>query len=449
MIFGSLLLKNSKHDFATEAASAFLMNRWLIFPILSLALFIPSVTECHSRALRAPAEAATCNTPTTPFCDALMPPPIGWNGPVFNLSQNYPANPGNEPKPWEQFQPDSQPAQYLAAVLNYFFEGNIRPSVEASFDTSLNPVRKWYHVPWQDFGANGREFIHGLTRERSSRPGELHPNQSQLWTNYAVGFYNAPGGFAIGRVWTNHDAPNASLANMPEGTVAAKLLFTTAPVNEVPYLQGAPEWTGYIYRDVHNDRPQITFPRSPLKLRLLQVDLAVKDDRVANTTGWVFGTYVYGGGIDGSPGQGWNNVRPVGLMWGNDPNYSSTWSLTETKINPTVRLPHYGYQGRLNGPVDNPISSCLSCHATAQKPPGMMFPPAGSDPSRWFQNYKSGQPFDTGGISTDYSLQLSVGIANFEASKAIPPASSPTAVRQLRERLNRYSVPPRDGGLIH
>jgi hypothetical protein len=421
------------------------------FASLVLALVIISTVESHSQALRVPQPATveTCNTASTPFCDALMKPPAGWNGPVFKLSQDYPANPGNEPQPWKQFKPDSQPEQFLAAVLNYFFEGNIRPNVEASFDTALNTVRKWYHTPWQDFGANGREFIHGLTRERSSRARELHSNQSQLWTNYAVGFYNAPGAFAIGRVWANHDAPNPSLSNMPEGTVAAKLLFTTAPVNEVPYLQGAPEWTGYIYTDVHNDRPEVTSPRSLLKLRLLQIDLAVKDSRVASTTGWVFGTYVYGGGIDGPSGQGWQNVRPVGLMWGNDPNYSSTWTLTETRINPAVRLPHHGYQGRLNGPVDNPISSCLSCHATAQKPPGVMIPPAGTNPARWFQNYKSGQPFDAGGISTDYSLQLSVGIANFEASKALRLAPSPTAARQFRERLNRYSVPPRDGGFIH
>jgi hypothetical protein len=76
---------------------------------------------------------------------------------------------------------------------------------------------------------------------------------------------------------------------MPEGAVAAKLLFTTAPV---PYLQGAPEWTSYIYVDVHNDCPEITSPRSPIKLRLLQVDLAVKDSRVASNTAWVFGTSV-------------------------------------------------------------------------------------------------------------------------------------------------------------
>lgn len=350
------------------------MKIFLSFTVTFIFVVALIRAESHGQALLAPALTA-CNTSATPFCDALMQPPAGWNGPVFKLSQSYPPNPGNEPQPWKQFSPASQPEQYLSAVLNYFFEGNIRPNVEASFDPALNPLRKWYHAPWQDFGANGREFVHGLTRERSSRPRELHSNQSQLWTNYAVGFYNMPGGFAIGRVWANHEAPNPSLSIMPDGTVAAKLLFTTAPINEVPYLQGAPEWTGYIYTDVHNDRPKITDPRSPIRMRLLQIDLAVKDNRVASTTGWVFGTYVYGGAGSSPPGQGWQNVRPVGLMWGNDPNYSSSWTMDEARINPVVQLQHYGYQGRLNGPVDNPISSCLSCHATAQKPAGVMVPP--------------------------------------------------------------------------
>ena len=34
----------------------------------------------------------------------------------------------------------------------------------------------------------------------------------------------------------------------------------------------------------------------------------------------------------------------------------------------------------------------------------------------WFRNIKSGTPFDAGRQSTDYSLQLSVGIANFTAN---------------------------------
>ena len=61
-----------------------------------------------------------------------------------------------------------------------------------------------------------------------SLPGELAPQQKKKWNNYAVGFYNAPGGLVIGKVWTDHGKPNPAASLFPNGTVAAKLLFTTA-----------------------------------------------------------------------------------------------------------------------------------------------------------------------------------------------------------------------------
>ena len=102
-------------------------------------------------------------------------------------------------------------------MLAYFYEGNIRPDVEASFDPAQNTVRSWYHAPWQDVGTNGREPIHGLTRERVNLPGELDPNQTSQWNNYAVGFYNAPGGVTIGQVWADHGDPGRQQGELPRG----------------------------------------------------------------------------------------------------------------------------------------------------------------------------------------------------------------------------------------
>jgi len=311
-------------------------------------------------------------------------------------------------------------------------------------------VRGWYNAPWQDVGLNGREPLHGLTRERTSQPGELAPQQIHTWNNYAVGFYNAPGGFAIGRMWANRGQPNPVAArDLPDGTVAAKLLFTTAPVSEVPYLAGAPEWNAYVFANTSDPRPTPTSPRAVVKVRLLQIDVAVKDSRLSPLTGWAFGTFVYGGGPGGPAGSGWTNVAPVGLMWGNDPGHAGTGPLKETWINPAVRMPHLGYQGRLNGPVDNKISSCLSCHSTAETPPGAMVP-SGGDPSAWFRNIPSGQPFDAGRQSLDYSLQISVGLNNFAARSALlrerDPAKRALILRNI-EQLD--AVPPRDGGPIH
>ncbi len=65
---------------------------------------------------------------------------------------------------------------------------------------------------------------------------------------------------------------------------------------------------------------------------------------------------------------------PVGLMWGNDPTlnqaaFDSGKRATESVIMTDKVQGHplkLGWLRRLNGPVDNPISSCLSCHSTAQ-----------------------------------------------------------------------------------
>jgi hypothetical protein len=387
-----------------------------------------------------------CDTPTTPFCNALMPPTPGWKGHVFKLSQGYPASAPPEPFPWSKYDPTKQPGEYLKAALAYFYEGNIRAS-----DPTLNKVRVWYNAPWQDVGLNGREFIHGLTRERVSLPGELAPQQTKKWNNYAVGFYNAPGGAVIGQVWKDHGKPNPAASLFPNGTVAAKLLFTTGSEAEVPYLKGSPTWNAYVYADPNDPSPNPTSPRKVLPVRLLQIDIAVKDDRVASTTGWVFGTFVYGGGPGGPAGSSWTNVAPVGVMWGNDPGYSGSGPLTQNWLNPAVHMPHVGYQGRLNGPVDNPISSCMSCHGTGEIPSGVMVPPSGQNPARWFQNIKSGQPFDPGRQSTDYSLQIEVGISNFERHQPVVKAASPQErVLQLR-KLQQDSDPrtPRDGAPTH
>ena len=137
-------------------------------------------------------------------------------------------------------------------------------------------------------------------------------------------------------------------------------------------------------------------------------------------------------------------------MWGNDPNFSGTGELQETWINSGVTLPHVGLQGRLNGPVDNPSSSCLSCHSTAQAPPAPMLPVAGADPRLWFRNIKSGTPFDATGISLDYSLALSTGIDNFNKARSLStPQARGSALRIYNQSKLADPRTPREGGPNH
>jgi hypothetical protein len=235
--------------------------------------------------------------------------------------------------------------------------------------------------------------------------------------------YNRLGGYTIGQVWCDPKNPLALAARFPEGTVAFKLLFTTATPSQVPYLQDSFEWQAYVASSHSGARTIQT-------VRLLQVDLAVRDARAASTTGWVFGTFVYDGTVPGN--TPWERLVPLGLMWGNDPTLTRARYQAGDRPVETVILTdtiggvpqHLGWSGRLNGPVDNPLSSCLSCHSTAQDPYVRSFAPAQNTPdaqgvSIWFTNIASGVPFMPGGASLDYSLQLAVGIRNF-ASNASP-----------------------------
>lgn len=358
------------------------------------------------------------------FLDARNNPPANWSGPVFKLSQDYPRKRPRKEEPWRAFSFRTQPKQYMESVLRYAYEGNI----EVDWVGQNNSVRRWYHTPWLHVGTNGREFVRGLTLERSSRPRELHPNQSSTFRNWGVGLYNPRGGYTIGKVWADPSAPKASEAKFLEGTVSVKLLFTQADSTEVPFLRGAKEWQADTRRD----------PNNLETLRLLQIDVAVRDGRANSTTGWIFGTFIYDGNAPGN--FPWERMIPVGLMWGNDPDVTeqdvedSVRVIKQSWINPDARslVQHLGWAGRVNGPVDNPRSSCLSCHSQAQVPArngNQMAPPVripDDEKLHWFRNIKARQPFDQGAQSLDYSMQLTLGIQNFQRSRT-------TAVRSLLE----------------
>lgn len=362
--------------------------------------------------------SSTASGQQTPFPDAHELPPAGWTGAVFKLSQAYPTSPpASQTHPWESIDFKTQPQSYMDAVLDYVYEGNI----EVDFRVQDNAVRKWYHAPWMHWGPRGREFIHGMTRERTSRPKELAPTQVSQFQNWAVGFYNAPGGYTIGQVWEDHNDPDPTLCKFPNGTVTAKLLFTAATTTEVPFLENAFEWQANALKNLNGT------DREPRMLKLLQLDVAVRDSRADATTGWVFGTFVYNNEHDGATPL--RKMKPVGLMWGNDPGVTPDMvaggtQLAESWINGNVSVEHYGWAGRLNGPVDNPISSCLSCHATAQIPSSSRMTFRNNETIaeklRWFRNIKAGDPFDVGSTGTDYSLQIAFGIVNFRQSQTQP-----------------------------
>lgn len=373
--------------------------------------------------------------------------PDKYHGRVFRLSDTYPKNKPvmddalkniltiDFKKNWKK---------YMAAVKAYIFEGNATKDYENSFFLEDNKVRNWYHVPWQHWGPQGREGFHGLTQEGPVGKQMLAPTQNSTTHAYAVGFYNEQGGYGIGKVW-NTDEPNYSFLNFegfPEGTVVGKVLFVPLESNEVPYLENPVSWNAYMYEsDIPGRKNASNTARVQHQVNLIQMDIMVKDKRAESTGGWVFGTFVYQGKLNND--NRWENLMPVGIMWGNDPentesNYNPTptktvinASLKETIINDSPDMPamHLGWSSRLNGPVDNAYSSCMSCHSTAQYPvvsnilpqyntPPVQIPAVGTNATpewmKWFRNVPCGTPFDPGqAVSMDYSLQLVKSIQNY------------------------------------
>jgi len=355
------------------------------------------------------------------FRDAHDNPPIGWTGKVFKLSQSYPATlPSAGSHPWTafDFKNPAQAPKYMKAVIDYCLAGNTSSVMEDNFaDVGHNTVRKWYHAPWLDDGAKGREFIHGLTSERPSRAGELGLLQVNQHDNWAVGIYNARGGYTIGQVWKDPLHPDPRLATFPLHTVSCKFLFTTTPVSEAPYLADSLEWQVDINRASGNGaRP---------KVRLLQVDIAVRAPFAASPIGWVFGTFQYEKAASSS--THWqDHLVPVGLMWGNDvPKLLANQPPTTVWINPArgEKL-HLGFRNQLlDGPIDNPHASCTACHGLAQinrtnSPPDKLPPRPTKDTltaaqiQAFFRDIKAREPFSANYVSVDYSLQLQLGIAN-------------------------------------
>ncbi len=412
-----------------------------------------------------PASAVTGEAGSLPKFDDFgqLPAPDSFTPErVFRLSQDYPTqkpkiDPAVEKILGIDFTkgPDGWKA-YMAAVLAYVLEGNIGHSdINQDFFLEDNRVRRWYHVPWQQWGDNGREGLHGLTSEGPIYPKVLSSHQTDMWQTYAVGFYNDLGGYEIGRVWADPDNPRIDAVEkdggFPVGTVVAKLLFTTAPVSQGPWvttpkcngsaLSTPIEWQAYVKLKFNAPGPTglPIQPRTLTKVRLIQVDMMVRDERAKATGGWVFGTWVYNG-CQGKYGNPWNNLMPVGLMWGDDPAVTShpegnpapvktitNPDLKETVINDDPSLPpmHLGFGLRLSGPVDNTQSSCKSCHSAAQYPaisPILPFlaqkdgrPLNCNDPEwrLWFRNLGPTDPFDKGAHALDNSLQLTGSIQNY------------------------------------
>lgn len=410
-------------------------------------------------------------------------PPAEYKGRVFKLSQEYPTElPPAESYPWLKIAFKNggpvDPAAYLQALLDYGLEGN----VDVDFYVQDNKIRKFYHLPWMDWntevasdwpGTDGREFVHGLTHEFDSEGNTFGEAQHEFVDTWAQGYVNDRYAFGVGQVWCHPDdpAPGAlnpdptGLNSMPDGSFVIKLLFSTVNEQELPTVKGAFTWDADIYVNKspreRNAGPLSKYRRALGKVRLIQIDLQVRDRR--SLTGWLLGTFGYDGRVRAD--TPWKRMVPLGLQWGNNPQvtYAETCSgpngpcnfdkLSEQWINrqavvdlatPPLSFNHLGYGGRLAGPVDNPKSSCMGCHQTAGFPAVPILPEFGPNGAllklnsrthpetsqslrmAYFGNVPGGAVFsDTQLYSADYSLQLAMGLQNFASVRCAANARAP------------------------
>jgi hypothetical protein len=376
------------------------------------------------------------------FPDFIVPRntiPSGFGGPWFTPEpiENATTGAPTGARPWESFDPGNaaQRLAYLLALRNYAFASApvraLTPALTSDADY-FDPLggtvpanqqsQKWYPAPRMIYGTpstsgGSREASHGLTQERPVSANELAGNTA-TFTNFAVAYYDARGAGTFARVWSTAtagiDTPVLSEMAFPEGAMVYKLLFSAAKPSDFP----TDILAGSLAIDI---RPNAG--GAPLAVRLLQIDIAVKDTR-AGPTGWYFATFAYDRSLAGS--SPWRKMSPVGFMFGNDP---AGTPLKETFINPAAvayAKNHLGVNGRLNGPVDNRASACMSCHSTAQAPSlASILPPRNgpcfSQRSNWFRDLPGSQAFgrfDPVGstcetalngqtlTAADYSLQL-------------------------------------------
>lgn len=425
------------------------------------------------------------------FKNSVDTPPPGSTG-NFKLSANYPKEAGEcaecdwlklpvsfqttfPPKPNPNAWTEGRWAEYINLMLTYVKQGqDLNLADKVGWKTEVGGKTRWFNVPWMAYDPTvGREFRHGTTNERTAHLQDLigpdgkdipdsetslggahfFPNMSESckarypngFETWSVGYYNPQGGYALGKSIPRDGVPRTGKfmgsdmpagLPFPNGTTVMKVLTTTAPVDCVPFLKGSPVWT--VNRHVLNPATkQYMCERQVQETRVVQIDVATADNR--SPTGWVYGTFAYDGNKTGA--TFWDRLTPLGVQWGADPwtfpavPEADSKPLQQSVANPNVGMyQHMGCRGRLAGPVDNPQSSCMSCHSSAyaakdgaKSVMGQNVPPSfgfdglceaySLDNAGYFQNQPAPQSFGGGkypnAMSLDTSLQMEVAYQSY------------------------------------
>lgn len=384
--------------------------------------------------------------------------------PIFKIRADYAefaknidaANP-RKTRPWlgrvTDISKEGQAELLSQIVLENFYDSLLLDpkNKEMNLIAQNSPKDKsqWCHMPWLNVGDAGREAIHGLTKERDMESTAIYPETFQEpfltegGSNWGIGFYNDVACASLAKIFGSHD-PDKKIAALdipdfkssiremkdgvltpiqggyfPDGSVSVKVLFTTGKITS---LDNSFTWTG------NTTLPKQT-ARTLRPMRLLQIDVAIKDSSIKGThpdaAHWIMLTYYFDenteqNGLwnsplrqdprfqDPSPLAAFFKMRPVGIQWGFDTKTSRIFagSKTNTTINQFHSEPVPGgtNPNLLNGPADNPTSSCLSCHGAAGTSTKMV--PGVKDYEHYRKIMSKG--------SMDFSMQLAFAKRNYE-----------------------------------
>ncbi|MFP6664484.1 MAG: hypothetical protein VCC00_09815 [Deltaproteobacteria bacterium] len=330
------------------------------------------------------------------------PPSDVYSGPLFEMSYDYPRNPVSpvSPLPWQEAigggEIDAGNAHAYVSGLKDHVAEDMRTLLfdNASWDAA---EAGWYNAPWL---SARREPIHG-TYVGNTLPAAMFPQSglTKEMSTHVVVYYDAVAAGSLQTIFgADPTAPVPGLeaggGQFPESGIIVKPAFTTAGGADWPPIDGAFPWQ--IWAQPGGGGGQ----GDPLMqtIYLFQLDLIVKDSLAAPDSGWVFATLVYDASVQG---DFWDQMVPLGAMWGNDPDVDSPQgcdylvvgdcpALSESWINqdtPLYARETLGWGGRLSGPNDGAVdinaavrteagivpggarqavSSCMSCHGVAE-----------------------------------------------------------------------------------
>lgn len=400
--------------------------------------------------------------------------------PLFVLSHDYPTvvEPVVNPS-WEQAlkgKPisDTNVFAYMDALKKYV-EPNILPFFTNNKDWTAEKYG-WFHEPWM--GAQ-REAILGAYLGNGN-PANMFKTLKEDESGYALVLYDATAAFTVGQIW-GKTGEKVNLVNdaaqFKEGSVIVKLAFSNVNYPQWSVMQGAQTF------NIYDTIPTTENSQTGYQIRkvsFFQIDVIVKDSKTSPKTGWVYSTFVYNKDVVGTF---WDQMVPLGAMWGNDPDVISPIEPPYPKLSETVinsKAPAYsketlGWGGRLSGPNDGAVaqeaidintgkkynnlalSSCMSCHSPAQDAfasfllPGpfpkdtlKVYTPGSKEWNRWFRNNAGNVPFDSGQIALDYDMVMAFkSIPAFNESKGTNTTqnklfqSNIKAIREFRRHKTR------------